>query len=188
MVKSTEIEEVKIIDPKVFKDERGFFYESFNINSLQNEGINFIPVQQNCAFSIKKGTIRGLHFQNNPMAQAKLVRCTVGRVMDYAVDLRKDSPTYLKHVKVELSAENKRQLYIPRGFAHGVISLEDNSTIEYFADNPYSPENDRSIRYDDPSINIKWEIEELILSEKDKNAPFAENSDCNFVMNKGEGR
>ena len=112
--------------------------------------------------------------------QAKLVRCTVGRVMDYAVDLRKNSPTYLQHVSVELSAENKKQLYIPRGFAHGVISLEDNSIIEYFADNPYSPENDRSIRYSDPQINIDWGIDPLILSEKDKNAPFVADSDCNF--------
>ena len=100
--------------------------------------------------------------------------------MDYAVDLRKDSPTYLKHVAVELSAENKRQLYIPRGFAHGVISLQDNTVIEYFADNPYSPENDRSIRYDDPQININWGIEDLILSDKDKNAPLLSDSDCKF--------
>ncbi|MBR2471677.1 MAG: dTDP-4-dehydrorhamnose 3,5-epimerase family protein, partial [Clostridia bacterium] len=100
--------------------------------------------------------------------------------MDYAIDLRKKSPTYLKYVAVELSDENKRQLYIPRGFAHGVISLEDNTMIEYFADNPYSPENDRSIRYNDPDININWGIEELILSDKDKNAPFVKECDCNF--------
>lgn len=180
MVIDTEIKEVKIVEPRVFADDRGFFFESFNSIKLADEGIEFNPVQQNCAFSLKKGTIRGLHFQNNPMAQAKLVRCTVGRVMDYAVDLRKDSPTYLKHVAVELSAENKRQLYIPRGFAHGVISLQDNTVIEYFADNPYSPENDRSIRYDDPQININWGIEELILSDKDKNAPLLSDSDCNF--------
>lgn len=180
MVTATRIPDVKIVEPRVFHDDRGFFFEALNIFSLEKEGIHFKPVQENCAFSMKKGTIRGLHFQNAPMAQAKLVRCTVGRVMDYAIDLRKDSPTYLQHVAVELSADNKKQLYIPRGFAHGVISLEDNSIIEYFADNPYSPENDRSIRYDDPQIGICWDLEELILSEKDKNAPFVADSDCNF--------
>lgn len=180
MIKPTEILDVKIIEPKVFGDDRGFFYESFNKNTLKKEGIEFEVCQENCAFSLKKGTIRGLHFQNNPKAQAKIVRCVCGRVMDYAIDLRKDSPTYLKYVKVELSAENKRQLYIPRGFAHGVISLEDNTMIEYFADNFYSPENDRSIRYNDPQIAIDWEIDELILSDKDKNAPLFSNVDCNF--------
>ena len=175
-----EIEDVKIIEPRIFNDDRGFFYETFNIKKLEENGIKFVPVQENCAFSLKKGTIRGLHFQNNPMAQAKIVRCPKGRVMDYAIDLRKNSPTYLKYVAVELSDENKRQLYIPRGFAHGVISLEDNTMIEYFADNPYSPENDCSIRYNDPDININWGIEELILSDKDKNAPFVKECDCNF--------
>lgn len=180
MIIPTEIFDVKIIEPRVFGDDRGFFYESFNLNALKADGIDFTPCQENCAFSLKKGTIRGLHFQNNPMAQAKIVRCTVGRVMDYAIDLRKDSPTFLKYVKVELSAENKRQLYIPRGFAHGVISLEDNTMIEYFADNFYSPENDRSIRYNDPQIAIDWEMDELILSDKDKNAPLYCDVDCNF--------
>ena len=180
MVTPTNIPEVKIVEPRVFADDRGFFFEALNVLTLEKNGISFTPIQENCAYSLKKGTIRGLHFQNNPMAQAKLVRCTVGRVMDYAIDLRKDSPTYLNYVAVELSAENKRQLYIPRGFAHGVISLEDNTTIEYFADNPYSPENDRSIRYDDPQIGIQWPVAELILSDKDKNAPFVADCDCNF--------
>lgn len=180
MITETKISDVKIIEPKVFADDRGFFFEAMNVQTLEKNGIRFTPIQENCAFSAKKGTIRGLHFQNTPMAQAKLVRCTAGRVMDYAVDLRKDSPTYLQYVAVELSAENKKQLYIPRGFAHGVISLEDNTVIEYFADNPYSPENDRSIRYDDPQIGIEWGMTELILSEKDEKAPFVSDSDCNF--------
>lgn len=177
---STEIEEVKIIKPRVFCDDRGFFYETISVKNLEKQGINFSVIQENCAYSIKKGTIRGLHFQNNPKAQAKIVRCVKGSVMDYAIDLRKGSPTYLKHVKVLLSEENKLQLYIPRGFAHGVISLEDETMIEYFADNEYSPENDRSIRYCDPDINIDWQIDELILSEKDKNAKLISESDCNF--------
>ena len=180
MITPTNIPEVKIVEPRIFQDDRGFFFEAINVITLEKNGISFTPIQENCAFSLKKGTIRGLHFQNNPMAQAKLVRCTAGRVMDYAIDLRKSSPTYLKYVAVELSAENKRQLYIPRGFAHGVISLEDNTTIEYFADNPYSPENDRSIRYNDPQIGIDWGVPELILSDKDKNAPFVADCDCNF--------
>lgn len=180
MIFDTEILEVKIIEPRVFGDDRGFFYETFNVKKLKDEGIEFNPVQENCAFSLKKGTIRGLHFQKRPMAQAKIVRCTAGRVMDYAIDLRKDSPTYLKHIAVELSSENKRQLFIPRGFAHGVISLEDNSMIEYFADNLYSPENDRSIRYDDPQIAIPWPIKDVILSDKDKNAPYLCDIDNNF--------
>ena len=180
MITPTEIFDVKIIEPKVFEDHRGFFYESFNSVTLKNNGIDFAPVQQNCALSLKKGTIRGLHFQNEPMAQAKLVRCTQGGVMDFAVDLRKNSPTYLNYVAVELSFKNKKQLYIPRGFAHGVISLEDNTVIEYFADNLYSPENDRSIRFDDPDISIDWGMENLTLSEKDTRAPFLKDSDCNF--------
>lgn len=180
MVTPAELPQVKIVEPRIFQDDRGFFFEALNVITLEKNGISFTPIQENCAFSLKKGTIRGLHFQNNPMAQAKLVRCTAGRVMDYAIDLRKNSPTYLKYVAVELSSENKRQLYIPRGFAHGVISLEDNTTIEYFADNPYSPEHDRSIRYDDPQIGIDWGMEQLILSEKDKNAPYAAGCDCNF--------
>ena len=180
MITPTQISEVKVIQPRIFEDNRGFFYETINVCKLKEDGIDFTPVQENCAYSIKKGTIRGLHFQNNPMAQAKIVRCTQGRVMDYAVDLRKNSPTYLKYVCVELSAENKKQLYIPRGFAHGVISLEDNCTIEYFADNRYSPENDRSIRYDDKSIGIDWGFDEIIVSEKDRNAPSVKDVDCNF--------
>ena len=177
---ATNISEVKILEPRVFPDSRGFFFETVNLEKLKDAGILFTPVQENCAYSIKKGTIRGLHFQNAPAAQAKLVRCTAGSVMDYAVDLRRDSDTYLCYVAVELSAENKRQLYIPRGFAHGVISLEDDSVIEYFADNLYSPENDRSIRYNDPSIGIDWGMRDLILSDKDANAPLLCDSDCNF--------
>lgn len=179
-IEATIINDVKILKPKVFEDDRGFFFETISTPKLKDAGIDFVPVQENCAFSLKKGTIRGLHFQNNPMAQAKIVRCTSGKVMDYAVDLRKDSLTYLKYVAVELTADNKFQLYIPRGFAHGVISLEDNTTIEYFADNPYSPENDRSVRYNDPAIGIDWGIKNLILSDKDKNAPLLCDSDCNF--------
>lgn len=177
----TKIKDVKIIEPRVFFDNRGFFFEALSAKKLEEIGVNFSVKQENCAFSLKKGTIRGLHFQNNPMAQTKLVRCVKGRVMDYAVDLRKGSPTYMKYVQVELSDENKLQLYIPKGFAHGVISLVDNSIIEYYTDNEYSPIHDRAVRYNDPLINIDWPIDNLILSEKDKNAKLLSESDCNFI-------
>ncbi|MBE5756519.1 MAG: dTDP-4-dehydrorhamnose 3,5-epimerase [Clostridiales bacterium] len=176
----TQINDVKIIKPRIFNDQRGFFFETLNIKELENSGINFAVVQENCAYSLKKGTIRGLHFQNNPKAQAKIVRCTKGAVMDFAIDLRKNSTTYLHYVKVLLSENNKLQLYIPKGFAHGVISLEDDTMIEYFTDNEYSPEFDRAIRYNDPQINIDWGIKDLILSEKDINAKLVIESDCNF--------
>ena len=180
MIIDTEIKDVKLIEPRVFSDERGSFNEVFSTKALENAGIDFKPVQENCAFSKKKGTVRGIHFQNYPHAQAKLVRCTKGRVMDYAIDLRKNSPTYLKHVCYELTDENKKQLFIPKGFAHAVINLEDNSEIEYLVDALYEPSCDRSITPYDKKININWGFDELILSEKDKNAPSLENSDCNF--------
>lgn len=180
MIFDTDIKEVKIIEPRVFCDERGSFNEVFSTRELEKNGIEFKPVQENCAFSLKPGTVRGIHFQNNPYAQAKLVRCTKGRVRDYAIDLRKSSPTYLKHVCVELTEENKKQLFIPRGFAHAVISLTENSEIEYLVDNLYEPSCDRSICPLDKTINIDWGFDELILSIKDKNAPSLEETDCNF--------
>ncbi len=183
MIHDASIKEVKIIEPKVFCDERGSFNEVFSIRELQKNGIEFKPVQENCAFSLRKGTVRGIHFQNDPCAQAKLVRCTKGVVNDYAIDLRKGSPTYLQYVCIELSAENKKQLFIPKGFAHAVINLVDNSEIEYLVDNLYEPTCDRSVNPCDEAINIEWGFDELILSEKDRKAPFLKDSDCNFVYN-----
>ena len=180
MIFDTKIDEVKIIEPRVFCDARGSFNEVFSTRELAKNGIDFSPVQENCAYSVKKGTVRGVHFQNAPYAQAKLVRCTKGRVMDYALDLRKASPTYLQHVAVELTAENKKQLFIPKGFAHAVISLEDDTEIEYLVDALYEPTADRSISPCDPALGIEWGIKELVLSDKDKNAPFLNESDCNF--------
>ncbi len=176
----TKLKGVYILEPVVFGDDRGYFFESINVGKLKKAGIDFIPVQENNAFSLKAGTIRGLHFQNDPVAQAKLVRCTKGAVMDYAIDLRKASDTYMQWVGVELTEENHKQFFIPKGFAHGVISLVDNTLIEYYADSLYSPENDRSIRYNDPDIGIDWGTDKLILSEKDKNAVLLKDSDCNF--------
>lgn len=179
---TTALSDVFIIEPQVFTDSRGWFMETWSERKLKELGIEKHFVQDNHSFTLKKGTIRGLHFQNNPSAQFKIVRVTAGAVLDVAVDLRKGSKTYLKWVAVQLSAENKRQIVIPRGFAHGFLTLTDHVETVYKADNPYSPENDRSIRYDDISIGIEWGIEDPILSAKDENAPLLKDSDCNFSI------
>jgi len=178
---NTAIEGIYIIEPQVFEDPRGWFMETYSKEKLAKQGIDIDFIQDNHSFSANRGTIRGLHFQINPKAQAKLVRCTRGRILDVAVDIRKGSPTYKKWVSVELSEENKKQLFIPKGFAHGFATLTDNVEIQYKVDEYYSPENDRSIRFDDPEINVDWGIENPILSEKDMNAPLLKDSDSNFV-------
>jgi len=177
----TAIPGVYLIEPDVFGDHRGWFMESWSYEKLKKLGIDAHFVQDNHSFTAKKDTLRGLHFQIDPMAQAKLVRCTAGAVLDVAVDLRKGSPTYKKWVSVILSAANKLQLFIPRGFAHGFLTLTDNVEFEYKCDNPYSKEHDRSIRFDDPEIGVDWKIADPIISEKDRNAPFLKDSDCNFI-------
>lgn len=176
----TKIPEVKIIEPDVFGDHRGYFFESWS--EPKYAALNFLPMQDNESFTAKKGTLRGLHFQQAPMAQAKIVRVVTGAVMDVAVDLRKGSPTYLQWVAVELTAENHRQFYIPRGFGHAFLTLTDNVTFCYKADNLYSKECDRSIRFDDPAIGVDWGIADPVLSDKDRNAPLLSDSDCNFVF------
>jgi len=181
----TEIEEIKIIEPECHGDNRGFFMETFQKEKYKSLGINNCFVQDNLSFSALKGTLRGIHFQNNPKSQAKLVSCIKGCIVDVAVDLRKGSPTYKKWIATELSEDNHRQLYIPQGFGHGFLTLTDNVMFSYKVDNYYSKENDRGIIYNDPEINIDW-ISLLngikpILSEKDKNNPLLKNSDCNFV-------
>ena len=175
----TKIPEVKIIEPDVFGDHRGYFFETWS--EPKYAALNFVPVQDNESFTAKKGTLRGLHFQQNPMAQAKIVRVVTGAVLDVAVDLRKGSPTYLQWVAVELTAENHRQFYIPRGFAHGFVTLTDNVTFCYKVDNLYSKECDRSVRFDDPAIGVDWGVSDPILSDKDLKAPKLADSDCNFV-------
>lgn len=176
----TELDGVVILTPKTFVDERGWFMESYSTRNLSEHGIDCTFVQDNHICSKKKGVLRGIHFQNYPFSQAKLVRCTNGRVMDYAIDLRKDSPTYKHFVCVELTAENKKQLFLPQGFGHAVISLTDYSEIEYRVDNLYSKEHDRTISYLDKELNIPWCLDQIIVSEKDKNAPSLAESDCNF--------
>lgn len=178
----TDIDGVYIVEPQVFGDERGWFMESYSKARLPEIQADF--VQDNHSYSAKKGVLRGIHFQNGENAQAKLVRVCKGAVLDVAVDLRKGSPTYKKWVAVELSAENKRQLFIPRGFGHGFVTLTDEVEFLYKADNYYDRESDRSVRFDDPEIGVDWGIADPILSDKDKSAPLLKDSDCSFVYKK----
>lgn len=179
-VSKTEIEDVLIVEPKAFGDNRGWFMESYSKRDFEAAGIMANFVQDNRSFSSKKGIIRGLHFQRNPMCQAKLLTCLKGEILDVAVDLRKDSPTYKKWISVKLSAENKKQIFIPKGFAHGFLTLTDDVEIMYKCDEFYSPESDGGIRFDDPEIGVDWGIKDPILSEKDKNAPFLKDIELDF--------
>lgn len=177
----TDVLDLYILEPQVFGDSRGWFMESWSKRAMEEAGLFYDFVQDNQSFSAKKGTLRGLHFQKGKDAQAKLVRCTRGAVLDVAVDLRKGSPTYKKWASVELSAENKRQFLIPRGFAHAFLTLTDDVEFQYKADNFYAPASDRNIRWNDQEIGIEWGIENPILSEKDQKAPFLSESDVDFV-------
>ena len=180
-VTETKIPGVIIIEPDVFGDHRGYFMETYSVKAFADIGIDTVFVQDNQSFSAQKHTLRGLHFQQSPMSQAKLVRVTKGAVMDVAVDLRKGSPTYKQWVAAELSEENKRMFYIPRGFAHGFLALTDNVEFCYKVDNLYSKECDRGIRFDDPEIGVEWGEITPVLSQKDTLAPLLKDSDCNFV-------
>ena len=177
----TSLNDVYIIEPKVFGDNRGWFMESYSQAKFAELGLECNFVQDNHSFSAEKGTLRGLHFQLNPKCQAKLVRCTKGAILDVAVDLRKNSPQYKKWVAVELSAENKKQLFIPRGFAHGFVTLTADVEVQYKADEYYSPEHDGGIRYNDPEIGVEWGKGNFILSQKDQTAPFLKDiTNLNF--------
>lgn len=168
----TKLDGVVIIEPDVFGDHRGFFMESWSQKKMEEAGLHYNFVQDNHSMSSVKGTLRGIHFQKGDKAQAKLVRCVKGAVLDVAVDLRHDSPTYKQWVGVELSEENKRQLLIPRGFGHGFVTLTDEVEFLYKADNYYAPEADAGIRWNDPEIGVDWGVEEPILSAKDEKHPF----------------
>ena len=169
----TEIEGLKIIEPDVFGDHRGWFYETYNVERYRNAGINSTFVQDNESFS-SKGVVRGLHWQAAPHTQAKLVRVIQGAVWDVAVDIRKGSPSFGKHVAVTLSADNRRQFFIPRGFAHGFIVLEDNTLFSYKCDNLYCPASERGMRFDDPVLGIQWPdvVSTIVLSDKDSKLPL----------------
>ena len=177
----TNIADVRIIEPRVFEDERGYFFESFSAQYFQNEVGPVVFVQDNESKSAY-GVLRGLHFQKGAYAQAKLVRVIAGRVLDVAVDIRNGSATFGQHVAVELSGRNKRQLFIPRGFAHGFVVLSDNAVFQYKCDNYYAPQHEGAIAWDDPELNIDWRIDprDIVLSEKDKQHPRLRNASCLF--------
>ena len=172
----TEIADIKLIIPKVFGDSRGYFFESWNAEKYSSAGINCNWIQDNESKSTF-GVLRGLHYQAPPYTQAKLVRVIEGAVLDVAVDIRKGSPTFGKHVAIELTGENKYQLFIPRGFAHGFVVLSESATFAYKCDNAYMPSHERGIAFDDPSLGIDWRVnlKEYILSPKDTtNPPLSE--------------
>lgn len=167
-VEKTPIEDLLVITPKSFEDDRGYFFESYSEASFKNNGLDLKFIQDNQSFS-KYGVIRGLHLQAAPYAQSKLVRVLQGEILDVAVDIRKDSKTYGQHFSVVLSAENKKQLLVPKGFAHGFSVLSEDAVVFYKVDEIYNKESERGIRYDDPSLNIDWKIPvaQVIVSEKD---------------------
>ena len=179
-IKKYDIEGLMLITPKVFGDNRGWFMETYSDSALKSNGVDIVFKQDNHSKSLEKGTLRGLHFQNSPNAQTKLIRCTKGKILDVAVDIRKNSKTYKQWIAVELSEDNKCQLLIPQGFAHGFLTLTEDCEVQYKVDNLYAPESDRSIRFDDPELGVDWGTTDVVLSEKDKNAPFLKDSDFNF--------
>ncbi len=166
-----EIPEVILIEPRVFPDPRGYFLESYKEKEFSDNGIDVKFVQDNHSVS-QKDVLRGLHFQRKPKCQAKLVRVAKGAIFDVAVDIRKNSPTYLKWIGVELSEENHLMLYIPEGFAHGFVSLRDETHLLYKCSDDYSPQHDGGIKWDDKDICIKWPIENPLVSEKDEKLPY----------------
>ena len=179
----TEIAGLWIIEPKVLSDSRGYFMESFK-QEVFNQNVGKVDFIQENESGSSRGVLRGLHYQLAPYSQAKLVRVIEGTVLDVAVDLRKGSPTFGKYMAVELSGQNKRQFYIPQGFAHGFHVLSEWAVFTYKVDNPYMPSHERSLRFDDPQIGIDWQItdpENVILSEKDKNAPLLAEADINYI-------
>lgn len=176
----TKLEGAVIVEPQVHGDARGWFYESYSKRKYEQLGIVADFVQDNRSYSSQKGIIRGLHCQLAPHAQAKLLTCIKGAILDVAVDAREGSPTYLQWVSVELSAENKRQFFIPRGFLHGFLTLTDEVEVMYKADNYYEPTSDRSICWNDPAIGVDWGIDNPVLSAKDSAAPLLALSDVRF--------
>ncbi|CAM4082664.1 dTDP-4-dehydrorhamnose 3,5-epimerase [Flavobacterium sinopsychrotolerans] len=181
IIEKTTIQDLVIVTPSVFEDSRGFFFEAYNQAKFRKNGINYQFIQDNQSFSTR-GVIRGLHLQVNPFAQAKLVRVLEGEILDVAVDLRKNSPTYGEHFNVVLSAENKKQLMVPHGFAHGFSVLSETASVLYKVDQLYHKESERGIRFDDPTLAIDWQLlpEEVIVSEKDLILPGFNDIDWEF--------
>jgi dTDP-4-dehydrorhamnose 3,5-epimerase len=177
----TEIEGVKIIEPRVFADARGCFFESFSQKEFEEKVCKTVFVQDNESHSVA-GVVRGLHYQKPPFTQAKLVRVIRGAALDVAVDIRKGSPTFGKYVAVELTADNHRQLFVPRGFAHGFAVLSDEAVFQYKCDNYYAPQSEGAIAWNDPDLAIDWRVPETdrILSEKDSNHPMLKDAEIVF--------
>jgi dTDP-4-dehydrorhamnose 3,5-epimerase len=179
----TPLSGVKIINPKVFGDHRGWFMETYNAAWFKEVGIGITFIQDNHSFSATKGTLRGMHYQLNPKAQTKLVRCIKGAIFDVAIDIRKGSPTYGEWFGLELSAENKKQLLIPKGFAHGFMTLTDEAEVQYKVDTLYAPESERGIIWNDSVIGVKWPLDIApVLSSKDKTAPTLAEAENNFTF------
>ena len=176
----TELKEVLILEYEPRDDYRGIVYKNYSKTELEEAGITTAFIEEYLYCPPKKGTLYGIHFQNNPKAQNKLVRCTKGRGLDFAVDLRRNSETYKKWVCVELNPENKRQIYIPKGYGHAFLTLEDDTNIIYRIDEYSDPNLQRAIKYNDDELNIPFNIENPILSLQDINAPNLKDSDCNY--------
>lgn len=167
----TNLEGAFVIDIEKKEDDRGFFARAFCANEFSTNNLDSKFVQANTSFNYKKGTLRGMHFQKSPYEEDKLVRCTKGSIIDAIIDLRKDSPTYKKWFGVELSEENRKSLYVPKGFAHGYMTLKDNTEVTYLVTQFYTPEADSGIKYNDPAFNIEWPMTPVVISEKDSNHP-----------------
>jgi len=179
----SKLDGVLIIEPNVFGDHRGWFTETYNQESFEKTGLALNFVQDNHSFSAAKGTLRGLHYQLAPKAQTKLVRCTKGSIYDVAVDIRKGSTTYGEWFGIELTAENKKQLLVPKGFAHAFMTLTDDVEVQYKVDELYSPENDRGIIWSDSDIGIEWPMAITpVLSGKDEKAPRLKDAENNFTI------
>ncbi len=170
-IEPTALPDVLILTPRRFGDARGWFEETWNTRTLADAGLDLHFVQDNHSLSAAKGTLRGLHYQLPPYAQDKLVRCSRGAILDVAVDIRTGSPGYGRWVALELSAGNRRQLLVPKGFLHGFITLTEDTEVQYKCTNPYSPDHDGAVRWDDPAIGIDWGTDQPVLSDKDARAP-----------------
>lgn len=180
--KPTNIPDVYIIEPQIYRDNRGYFFEPYNIEKLQEYVGTFNIVQANQSKS-KRGVLRGLHYQDPPYTQAKLVTVIKGEVLDVIVDIRTDSPTFGQHISIVLNGSNKLQLFVPKGFAHGFITLSKDAIFQYYIDAPYAPKYERGIKFNDPTLNIDWKIRRKIVNEKDNLLP--EFNQCVFHIKEG---
>lgn len=181
---ATIFEDAFLLEPKALGDHRGFFMESYNAKVFEQLGLNYTFIQDNHSLSVEPGTLRGLHYQLEPAAQTKLIRAVRGAIYDVIVDIRKGSPTYGQWQGFILSEENKRQLLVPKGFAHGFCTIVKNTEVQYKVDSYYSPKNDRGIAWNDPALNIDWPTTSPILSDKDNKHPNLKEADNNFTFSK----